>query len=293
MSLLQQIQTKAVDSSTDPADLLRLCLILAERVSYLPLKKWAENELSGYQRDEDVPSYRHLTRGFVYGDLYGWGGSSIKNTLIPNSIIPERIRSLVTETYVKEGIKHLENLLKKGPDAPLCRLWPADALRVVEVKKHFRDDFVLTRAWTAIDQGSIVGIIDNVRNNVLKFALEVEKTNSKAGEAEFGSHPVPADKMTQIFNTTINGSVGNFASGSNFQQISTSASSLRQQLEELGLDAKEIERLEVAIKEDGGKSPGAKVKKWLGELAGKAIDGLLPAGIDVIQKAILHHYNLS
>jgi hypothetical protein len=295
MSLLQQIQLKAVDSKTDPADLLRMCLILSERLDHEPLKNWVESELDGYAQDSKVPRYRQLKSKFIYGDLMGFN-CKLSNTLIPLSIIPEQIRSLVTETEMREGIKQLESLLKKGPDAPLCRLWPADALPVVEVHKHFREDFVLTRAWTSIDQGSIVGVIDAVRNKVLKFALEVEKSNPKAGEAQFGSHPVPPEKMTQIFNTTIHGSVTNLATGSDFQQINGSIPDLRNYLKGLGLDTKDVDVLEKAIEKDAsvgtGKGPGTNVKKWIGDIAGKAIEGAVPLGLDIIQKAILHYYKL-
>ena len=56
-------------------------------------------------------------------------------------------------------------------------------------------------AWKHIPRGSIVSLIDVVRNRILKFVLEIEAENPEAGEAPINSNPVSQDKVTHIFNT--------------------------------------------------------------------------------------------
>ncbi|MEW6581188.1 MAG: hypothetical protein AB1416_00295 [Actinomycetota bacterium] len=58
MTLLQQIAEDATVSEVPPATVLHRCKILAHRLRYEPLGTWADLELNGYPRSDDVPDYR-------------------------------------------------------------------------------------------------------------------------------------------------------------------------------------------------------------------------------------------
>jgi hypothetical protein len=74
-------------------------------------------------------------------------------------------------------------------------------------------------AWQVIPINALITILSEIRNRILNFVLKIEAEAPEAGEAALNSTPVPSEKVQQIFNTTINGNVGNLATSShNFKQ---------------------------------------------------------------------------
>jgi len=58
MSILQQIIAEATSPISDTTRLLRLCQVLASRLTHIPLKTWVHNELGGYTAETELPVYR-------------------------------------------------------------------------------------------------------------------------------------------------------------------------------------------------------------------------------------------
>jgi hypothetical protein len=165
---------------------------------------------------------------------------------------------------------------------------------------------VLMEAWNAVPLSFVVGILDTVRNRVLNFALEIEEQYPEAGDVSSISTPISSSKIQQIFNTTINGPVGNLATGSqNFSQSAIMEigkgdfEELSKFLKSLGLTSDDIKELHIAIKTDGQpkqKHFGGRVAEWLGKAVTKSAQGLLKIGSDVASKvisdAIFRYYGL-
>lgn len=69
---------------------------------------------------------------------------------------------------------------------------------------------------------AIVALIDTIKTRVLNFCLEIEAEAPDAGEAPLNAPPISQDKVTQVFNTYITGTVQNVATGgSHFNQQAT------------------------------------------------------------------------
>ena len=78
------------------------------------------------------------------------------------------------------------------------------------------------QAWKVIPITALIAALDEIRNRILNFVLEIEAQDPDAGEAALNSSPVPPEKVNQIFNTYISGSVQNVATGSHsFEQHAT------------------------------------------------------------------------
>jgi len=58
MSLLEEIQTAAVDSTSDLGAILRRCKVLAARLGSKPLEEWLLWESNGYPAEAELPDYR-------------------------------------------------------------------------------------------------------------------------------------------------------------------------------------------------------------------------------------------
>jgi hypothetical protein len=51
----------------------------------------------------------------------------------------------------------------------------------------------------------IDGMFDAIRNSILAFALKIEAENPKAGDVPSGAQPIPLDRVTTIFLTSVSG----------------------------------------------------------------------------------------
>jgi hypothetical protein len=90
---------------------------------------------------------------------------------------------------------------------------------VVMVGKNIYSNMSCMQAWKVVPTSFLIEVLNEVRNRILNFVLKIEAENPEAGEATLNSNPVPPEKVQQIFYTTINGNVGNVATGSHsFEQ---------------------------------------------------------------------------
>lgn len=278
MSLLREIQRGATDHSTPLSDILRKCLILAQRLQHNPLAMWAEQELNGYPNADSLPPYRARRAAEVRGDFRNpaW---SVKNTLIPSLAVDEKHRDLLFTQVHPDGVAHYESLLR-SEEHIFGAQWPADFIAIYQ--SRLMQGYHLTEARRVISRAEIEAMLDQIRNRILSFALEIEKENPAAGEADPGSDPpVARDKVQQSFVTHIYGGTNIVASGSqnvisDFKQVAGDWGSLSDALKELGLGEDDIAGLEAAVERDGEDAkPGPAVKEWLGDVAARIASGSL------------------
>ncbi|MGG2296617.1 hypothetical protein ACQUZQ_08615 [Aeromonas veronii] len=211
MSLLREIQDAAIDSNTNLAVLLRKCKVLAARLGSPEFKEWVENELSGYNDIKRLPEYRILkvnSKGHFSGPFQ----SGLRNADIPLSCIEKEFRTSLTYSYFTQAIAALESLVEDTSVGSLQEPWNPDL--VAYVGGGIYQGMNCMQAWKVIPVAAIVATLDAVRNRVLNFVLEIEAESPDAGEAPVNSNPVPQEKVHQIFNTYITGSVQNVATGS-------------------------------------------------------------------------------
>lgn len=281
MSLLQEIQSDAVDANVDISVVLRKCKVLAARLGNEEFKSWVERELNGYTYKEDLPEYRIL-RVESHGNFIGiaWKANDVP---IAPSIIPEEYRDIVTMVYFMDAISYYQSLLqttgKKDSGDILSNPWPADLVRLVGSEIY--ENMNCVNAWKVVPKSSVAALLDTVRNRVLSFVLEIEAEAPDAGEAPPNTKPIPDERITQVFNTYIQGNVTSLTAGSQtitqtteITIIKNDLDSLKQYLKSLGISEPDLGELEEAISEDSksevkGKL-GKKVRGWLGKMISKA-----------------------
>ncbi len=212
MSLLRQIQDAAVDSAVELPSLLRKCKVLAFRLGNEDFKRWIDNELSGYDEKDDLPEYRILNVNSK-GHFSGAYGSGLKNADIPLMCLPEDFRENLGHSYLMQPIAAIASLVSSQSSGTLQEAWNPDLVAHFGGKIYER--MVCMQAWKVIPASALVAALDTVRTRVLNFVLEIEAQNPAAGEAMSNEKPVAPEKVQQIFNTYITGTVQNLASGSN------------------------------------------------------------------------------
>lgn len=298
MTLLQQIQTEALDTHGDLAALLRRCRILAQRLRLEALKQWVSYELEGYPSDDDLPEYRKIETNLILGLFNGFGGSQIKNAQIPVSDIPETLRELLTHVYFRQGIAEVSQIVSDNEDG-IRVPWPVEAVRLVG-QGDIYNGFFLMQAYRVVNKSALRGIVDQVQNRILNFVLELESRNPEAGEAIMSTRKIPESEVRNIFNKTIvRGNVQNLAQGNEqVRQIAHQVNagdfdSLRRALKELGVSSADIRKLHDAVSEDanaGKLAAGPKVKAWLGELALKTGKSAVNAGTAAAITELIKHF---
>lgn len=304
MSLLREIQDAAVSSDTKATDLLRKCKILAVRLSSRDFEQWINSELSGYESKEQTPDYRILKHVEIKGHFYGPFGSGLRNAIIPPSCLDKDIAKMMTTEYLMSGIGVYEALLTNGTDGVFHGIIPTDII-VHYFGENIYEDMNCMEAWKDIPRGAIVGLIDEVRNRILSFSLEIEKMNPDAGEAPVNSEPIPQQSVNQVFHTHIFGDVGSLVTDNKNSysmvnlNLKGNLQGLKKELAELGISESDILSLEKAIYEDEkieNGQVGKKTTSWLSKMLSKAAKGVFKITVatatEVLPKLISGYFGL-
>ena len=212
MTLSRDIQAAAINSEIDISTVLRQCKVLAVRLGNENFKNWVDQELNGYKNIDNLPDYRILSvdsKGDFSGDY-----SILKNADIPLLCIPEQFRETFSKAYCAQPISAYVSLLKSSNGGNFYEQWEPDFVALYGNK--IIQNMTCRTARKVIPYSSMVSLVDSVRNRVLNFVLEIESEAPDAGEAPLNTPPLPQDKGTQFFNTTIiyGNNVGNIAEGS-------------------------------------------------------------------------------
>jgi len=307
MSLLRDIQDAAIDQSIDVTFLLRKCKVLAARLGNEEFNKWVDDELNGYKIIEDLPDYRILSVESK-GHFSGYAGRSLRNANIPLSCIDKKFRKVLEKSYGMQPISAYVDLLANSEGGGSFQdPWPNDIIALVgrDIYQHMN----CLGAWKVIPRGSVVALVDAVRNSILNFVLQIEAEAPNAGEALPNTPPLPQSRVTQVFHTHIYGNVGNIAKGSQYVTQSAnmtvsngSLESLKSYLKSVGLQDSVIKDLEAAIQSDDSdevvktRALGTRVNGWLGTIFTGIAQGAISLAENVnanlIAQAILMYYGI-
>jgi AbiTii len=293
VSLLRDIQNDATSSSVSVSDLLRRAQILGVRLSNDSMKAWTRRELLGYGVGDELPEYRKIPVGQlqVSAEFISVAGILSNVPLAPSDIPDKDMRRYLFSAEIWSSSAELEALIAAA-DNNIGIPWSAD--EVALLRAIWPD---LTRASRLIPVNTVVGILDQIRNRILDFSLEIEQANPTAGEATPGETPIPQSTVTNIFHNTIVGdsavvtNAGRDATVSADQvELSAAWPGIRSELEAIGLPVKEIDSLEAALRSDGdrGDEIGPATQSWIGGITTKLATGVITLGGDInaLQKIV-------
>ena len=305
-SLAAQIQKEVVDSKVPISDILRKAKILASLLKNGEFKHWVDAELTGYDNCDDLPDYR-IFEPVNLGTFSGPFGKRVTNYPIPVALLPDSIRLFAERSQFMGGIKELEAAASQAAKKEGHRFsWPPEMVIIAREHLPMSDGSILVEAWKPFSKSQMEGILDQVRNRLLDFLLELQQINPDVMKSENAIRSVPSDKVQNIFNTTILGGQNIVSTGTDFSQKVTQsvkvkdAQSLLGYLRNLGLPEDALEDLKNALAQDGERPRGelgAAVKSWLGKMTVKAIDGTwrvaLDAAASLLKESLFHYYGWS
>jgi AbiTii len=301
MPLLDDIIEAAIDDKVGIGSLLRTCLVLESQIKNDKFRAWLNLELDGYDRDHegDFPDYR-VFNCVNRGDFLGL---TVKMTDQPISlhVMDERDRKMLAVVHLHQPAASYEGRKSKDTDAALP--WNPTITTKYQGKIYQNGEPTLIRAWQEIPGSVLVGLLEQVRTRVLRFALELKD-----------NLPVETDSAKQLPAAVVERSVINNIYGGNniiashsenFALISQTnvhegnMVELEAALANLGITHEGIAALRSdmeADKKDGQSTVGPKTKHWLADMGKYLAKEGAKAGFEVAKQAatkwILQHYGL-
>lgn len=292
MNLLHDIQAAAISQTTDIPTLLRMCKLLAARISHQQFGEWVDHELIGYPTVKSLPDYR-ITKVESYGTFHGQFIHADR-LQIPTSILPEKLREKYSHAYMTSSISAYSALLENDTTGRLQEPWPVEL--AIHYASNLTPDMQCIAAWKEIPIGAVVRLLDSVKTRILGFAIDLEREAPNAGDTPIGSQsPLSKEIMTQIFNTNITGNVSNLANASeNFSQTASIQpgdwNSLEKSLLSFGLRPADLDGMRAEFEnatlshEQNEKS--AIAGTWIGRLTTKVINSGAGVAVDVAATGI-------
>ncbi|SRR6266446_1847693 len=286
MRLLDEIIDAAADEKVPIGTLLRKCLVLQQQVKNEKFRAWLDRELDGYDQMEELPPYRVfncVNKGLVIG-----GAAMLNDQPIPLDVMEEKDRELVEKVYLDQPAASYENRPNQSANAALP--WNP-SLTAKYQTKFFRRPMVLNRAWQEIPGSVLVGLLEQIRTRVLRFALEL-KDNLPSNAAD-STQVSPAVVERSVVNNIYGGNILIASHAENISQMAHTIiavgdiEGLKCALSTLGVTDEGLKKLEADIKADeinGQPSIGPRIKGWItniGQYLGK--EGA-KAGIDVMKR---------
>ena len=305
-SLVAQLQREVVSSSIPISDILRKARVLASLLQNGEFKDWVDAELRGYRTTDgrlDRPEYRQF-RPINLGTFAGPFGKMVKNVQIAVALLPDDLREYAEHLEVSHAVKEIESLATQAAKDGAVRFpWLPEAVILAREHVPMNDGCVLVEASRPLVKSQLDGILDQVRNRLLEFLLELQEISPDVMTSENAIRSLPSGTVTHLYQTIIHGGQNIVAAGTNFEQKSTQNvavrdwTSLRACLSSIGVDRGSLEELENAIRHDGDlreKRFGEHVKSWTGKMVAKAMDGTWKIALNtaprLLQEALFRYY---
>ena len=166
-SLVLELQRAAMDPDHKVSDLLRKALVVASKLQIRDFKKWCEHELAGYEKVK-TPSYRN-----VQGQLKAW--NSYRGWIPVMTLANPELMETLSQREIGSSVGELEQLHQKSQSDEgtlQVPLPPELLIKVFGKEEAFRLGLV---PILLVDRTQIYGILEAVRNAVLKWSLELEQ----------------------------------------------------------------------------------------------------------------------
>jgi len=294
LSLLREIQEAATDSTIDISTVLRKAKILAARLQNPDFETWIDHELNGYEGASTVPPYRRI--GVVVQATISDGYRQWDSAPVMTSFLPEKLQAWGAYAALNQPISAIAAMVSRK-DGQLQAPWPQEMAVKYGAKGY--NGFECLGARQVINPSSLVGIVEQVRNRVLEFALKIEAAAPEAGETPVGAAaPISQEKITQIFNTYVYGNSNNVApAGSHVSQHSAATlqqgdlDSLLKYLREIGISDAAVGELQQATDSQPDKKAAA--EGWLGKLAMSGATAATGAVFSLAAKAVAHYFGMT
>lgn len=193
MTKIKEFIKRVQDENVSVSALLREAKVLVNDLGQTDFLSWINLELGGYKDNDLYPDLRSL-RGQIkaWNPYRGW---------VPVLFKSSEIEKKLSTRNTRQSISEIEELLS-DKSASYEMPYPAS------IANQILEGDLKTKVSLFIDRSSLVGILNAVRNNLLDWAIELEKQGIQGGDTEFT--PAEKDRAQQIKSKYSIGNIENF-----------------------------------------------------------------------------------
>lgn len=210
-SLIEQLQSHALDNTVPATDLLRKAKVVAVKLDLGEFLVWIEKELNGYETEtqDELPRYRMLKgETKAWNPYQGW---------IPVMFHDEESQDLLSRRGANQPLGELEHIVRTSEDGTLRMSFNTAAKKQIMEAIEYEGDIVFM-----MSTASVAGIIDAVRNIILDWSLKLEQAGIIGDGMSFsGEDKIKAKEPRATYNINkIENFTGNMGSVSDQATIS-------------------------------------------------------------------------
>jgi len=290
-SIVIELQEMSSDENILITKLIRKALIVASKLNLSDFMKWIEKEINGYDEVSEIPEYRNVT-----GEVKAINpNNGIWIPLLwPNA--PEG----VYDRKINQKISEIEYNYKSA-DGILVVPFPQE--RIQFFIKNFN---VPSPPYLIINKAALAGILESVKDIILKWSLKLEKEgifgegmvfSKEEQEKAINNQQIKIDNFYGILGSTFMGEVRQEL---NIVVKNNDLESLLKYLKSKGINSEDLENLRHSIKIDPKPKQknkfGGNVSKWIGKMIEKASSGAwnvsLSIAVNILTNAICSYYGL-
>ena len=161
--IVLELQKDALNSHVNVADLTRKALAVSKKLGQKQIEEWLYKELNGYgDSNEEIPSYREVQGEIKYQNpFHGWQ---------PVIFSDPRMNEQLSKRKVGSSIGELNSLINRDTSGELGIPFPQ---KIAHALMNAMPAPMVP--YLIVDKSSVAGILEAVKNNILDWALQLEK----------------------------------------------------------------------------------------------------------------------
>lgn len=243
ITLIQELQNKALDKSITTIELVRLALYVSRKLKIHDFEKWVDSELNGYSDSEKVPSYRNIPCRLK-------GYNHIRREWQPIDFEDVHKAELFMKSPVSQPIGELEKLSGASQSKNSMLIIQLPAQLENQLRQGLYPNISPREIALHVDSQHIMGIVDKVRSLILKWGLDLEDAGVKGNGPTFSEQEKQSARESSITYNYYNGEVlsiiqsmensrqfqANRGSSQSFVQKSFDVVAVRKLVEEISKD---------------------------------------------------------
>ncbi len=197
-NLIDGIIEELVSQKSNLENVLIKTQVLAFKLKNDNLKNWVNNELNGYDDQEEIPEFRIVgtqVKGHLFQGL-GFGGyQQLLDTVLPIESLRNEELKFLREHKFEARISQLQEL-SKSKDGLIAEL-PYSFL--VQMSKKM-SPWEVIKAWKVIPPSAITGILSSIKSSLMNFLLELKE--------ELGDDKIPLMEKENKIDKIIEKNIG-------------------------------------------------------------------------------------
>lgn len=298
-----QLQDDIVHSRQPISEVLRKAKILATLLGNSEFRSWIDAETRGYRNTGDRPDYRTF-RPLHLGTFVDPLRRVTRNVPIVVPLLPKDLQGFAAVMTLPQSVKEIEAILAQSENFSVP--WPAEAVTLACIHFEEKNGSTLLEAWRPLTKPQLEDVLDQVRNRLLDFLLELQQIDPNVMTSEAAIRAISSDAVQNVFNTTILGNKNTVAAGTHFTQTASpgiqvlNTESLCDHLRGIGLPSSALTALKEGLARDGTRPRGQlgdAVKSWIGKTTVKALEGTWEVALDtaatLLKNALFRYYGWS